>query len=459
MEYLIGALLLITFLALVIYAVRGGNLMLGMFVMAVLWTALPLIGNAFASPEFLAKNFTVDGVVTPPELIASITNVFQAGPEGWGSVLVNVVFGAWFGRVLLQTGIASTIIRKTVELGGDKPVIVAVLLSIVTTAIFSSMFGAGAVVAIGVIILPILISLGIPKEVAIVSFMFSVGSGMLINPVLTTQFTGFFEGVVYANHVAFGIIAMLVQLCITIIYCIFALRPKRRVHAWRVDNPDAVQNDFVPNIALLSPLIPVVLLIFLQVPIILGFIIGSLYALLVCGKLKSWSGAGRVISKDFFEGVVDTAPLVGFLLILPMFNKAAGLCVPYFNALFGNLIPQSTLVVSIAFIILSPLGLFRGPLTLYGGGAAVLGILMSVGFNDPIYLPWLFTLMLIPSTVMNVTACITQSWVAWGIGYAKVSGGEYLKRSVPLGWISSAILHIINYIMYGMNATGQFIKF
>ena len=52
-----------------------------------------------------------------------------------GNVLVNVVFGAWFGRVLLQTGIADALIRKAVELGGDKPVIICVLLSTVTTAI------------------------------------------------------------------------------------------------------------------------------------------------------------------------------------------------------------------------------------------------------------------------------------------------------------------------------------
>ena len=69
--------------------------------------------------------------------------MFQSGPEGWGSVLVNVVFGAWFGRVLLETGIAATLIRKTTELGGDKPAITCILLCIVTAAIFSSLFGAG----------------------------------------------------------------------------------------------------------------------------------------------------------------------------------------------------------------------------------------------------------------------------------------------------------------------------
>lgn len=52
MEYVIGILLLISFVGLAVYAVRGGNLMMGMLIMGIIWTALPLIGNTFATnPE------------------------------------------------------------------------------------------------------------------------------------------------------------------------------------------------------------------------------------------------------------------------------------------------------------------------------------------------------------------------------------------------------------------------
>ena len=47
MEYIIGVLLVLSFIGLAVYAVKGGNLMMGMLVMAVIWTVLPLIGNAF----------------------------------------------------------------------------------------------------------------------------------------------------------------------------------------------------------------------------------------------------------------------------------------------------------------------------------------------------------------------------------------------------------------------------
>ena len=191
MEYVIGILLLASFFGLVVYAVRGGNLMMGIFVMAIIWTVLPMIGNQIVTnPDFIAANKDIISTSWKDAL----TLVFQSGPEGWGATLVNVVFGAWFGRVLMKTGIASTLIKSVTELGGDKPQITCILLCIVTTACFSSIFGAGAVVAIGVIVLPIFLSLGIPKVLATVAFMMSVGAGMYVNPVLYQQYSAFFLG-------------------------------------------------------------------------------------------------------------------------------------------------------------------------------------------------------------------------------------------------------------------------
>ena len=450
MEYIIGILLLISFAGLAVYAVRGGNLMMGMLIMGVIWTALPLIGNTFATnPEFIAS---YPGV-TDISVVDAITNVFQSGPEGWGNVLVNVVFGAWFGRVLLATGIADTLIRKTVELGGDKPVIICVLLSIVTTAIFSTLFGAGAVVAIGVIILPILMSLGIPKPLSIGSFMMSVGAGMYLNPVLTGQFLAFFldvdgkQMITYDDpaRLKWAMAGLVVQLVMVIVMCAFALRKKKVVHAWHASAERKARPGYVPSLALVAPILPVVLLVVFKIPIILGFTIGSFYALAICGRLKNFRTACRVMNKDFYDGVVDTAPLVGFLLMIPMFNKAAELCVPYFNALLGNVIPNNTLVISIAFALLAPLGLFRGPFTLFGCGAATLGILKGIGFSTP----YLYGLLVIPSITMNVSICMTQSWIAWGVGYAKVSTREHMKQTLPVAWIVCAIMQAVTYFMFG----------
>ena len=448
MEYIIGILLLISFFGLAVYAIRGGNLMLGIFVMGIIWTVLPMVGNMLVTnPEFIAANQEKISITWTDAL----TKVFQSGPEGWGATLVNVIFGAWFGRVLMNTGIASTLIRTTTELGGDKPAITCILLCVVTTACFSSIFGAGAVVAIGVIVLPIFMSLGIPKVLATCSFMLSIGAGMFVNPVLYGQFSAFFLGedgktlYSYDQHISWGIYALCIQVVVVIIL-IAILARKKKVHSWAATAP--VKNrrgDNAPGIALIAPIIPVVLLIVFKIPIILGFVIGSFYALFTCGKIKNWGQTCRMVNKDFFDGVVDTAPLVGFLLMLPMFNKAAELCVPYFNALLGGIIPNNTLVISIAFAVLAPLGMFRGPLTLFGCGAATLGILKGIGFSTAFLAP----IMIIPSVVMNVSCCITQSWIVWGVNYTKVPTREFLKLSATAGWIITIIVQAMVYVMFG----------
>ena len=449
MEFIIGLLLLASFVGLVVYAVKGGNLMMGILIMAIVWTALPLIGNAFVSnPDFIAANKDIVNIT----LKDALKKVFQGGPEGWGPVLVNFVFGAWFGRVMLETGIASTIIRKTVELGGDKPIVTSVLLSLVTAGVFTSMFGTGAVVAIGVIILPILLSLGIPKVLAVSSFMLSIGAGLYINPVIFNQYQAFYLSAAGKQtyfydmtYLRWGFVAMAVQLLVAIIATVFLIKKKKTVHAWAAQSSKSQETTHAPGIALITPFIPVVLAIVLKWPVIVGFLIAGFYALAVCGKMKNFEETARVFNKTFYDGVIDTATLVGFMLMIPMFNSASALCVPYFNAVLGNVVPHSTLVICIVFALLAPLGLFRGPFTLAGAGAATLGILKAVGFSTPL----LFPLMYAPTVTMNISSCITQSWIVWGINYTKVSTKDFLKLSIPLGWTICVILAGVTFVMFG----------
>ena len=448
-QTIIGIILLLIFVGLVIYAVRGGNLMIGMLIMAILWTLIPLIGNRLVTDtDFIMQNQKIIGM----SIDDILKNTFQSGPEGWGPVLVNFCFGAWFGRVMLQTGIASSIIKKTVELGGDKPSVTATLLLIVTAAIFSSMFGAGAVVAIGVIVLPIMLTLGVPKLYSLVSFMLAVGAGLYINPLIFNQYQAFYLGpngeqtyFYNSTYLNWGFIALLIQLLVAIVVVVYFSTKKRRIHAWAAKAPTTESKKRIPSWALITPFIPVVLAIGFKIPVILGFLIASFYALFVCGYMSDFKKTADVFNKTFYDGVIDTAPLVGFMLIIPMFNKASELAVPYFNALLGGVIPHSTLFICIAFALLAPFGLFRGPFTLAGAGAATLGILKSIGFSTNLLFPLLYA----PTVTMNISSCITQSWIIWGINYTKVSTKDFLKISIPSGWFVCAILAMLTYLMFG----------
>ena len=440
---IIGVIMILSFFGMIWYCVKGHNLMVGFFIMSVFWVALALIGNGI-SPNASMKGKSVTDV---------LANVFQTGPESYGkSILVNIFFGAFFGRVLMDTGIAATLIRKVVELGGDKPRITMTLLCIVTAVIFTSMTGIGPVISIAVIVLPILLSLGIPSPVAMFAFMGSIMAGIFANIVNFKQYQAMlataksaYASYTYNDYFQFGIIAMIVALVVVMIVANIAAGQKKTSYSWAASVPESPKEN-APAYSWISVILPVVLVIAFKVPIILAFIIASVYALLTCRKFRGgFSTVCRMLAKQFADGAIDVAPMIGFLLTLSMFNNAALLAVPYFKTLLGNLIPTSALLLCVVFAILTPLSFFRGPMNLVGCGAAVLALVVAAS-NWPI--AFLYPLFA-TTTIAPEHLDITQSWVAWGFGYTKVRPGDYMKMSIPTGWIVGAILCISIYFLYG----------
>ena len=449
MEFVIGIILVLTFFGLAYYCVKGHNLMIGFLIISIVWTALSLLGTLVASPTFIAENPILQfGGDSGTTLVSILNKIYQSAPEGWGTTLVNVCWGAWFGRVLMETGIASTLIRKTVELGGDKPMVTIALLNIVTAIIFTAMTGAGPVIAIGVIVLPIMMSLGVPKAIAMFSFMESVAAGIYLNPVNFTQYRAFFIEIDempnftlgwYAGK--WGYAALIISVVVTTILAGFFLKKSKTSHAWAAQTRGASEQKDAPLYTLILPIVPVVLKIWLDFSVIGGFVIAGFAALFLCGKMKgSFKENCQLVNKLYYDGVVDTAPLVGFLLTLPMFNTCASYASPYFKEVLGGIMPTNEYVVCALFAALSILGFFRGPLTLYGCGAATLGVLSAVGHFS---VPFLFCVFTIPATTVNVGSCITQSWIAWGLAYTKVESRDYLKLSIPFAYICSILLYIL----------------
>lgn len=438
-QIVIGILMIASFLGLVFYCVKGYNLMVGFFAMSTLWVILVLVGNAISPVASMEGTTILDVVKT----------VYQGGPENYAqTILVNIFFGAFFGRVLMDTGIAATLIRKTVELGGDRPVVTTVLVNIVVCLIFTSTYGAGAVVAVGVIVLPILLALGVPKAIAASSYVMSVGSAMYINLVLFRQMQGLFPGFEYdANYLKYGFSAMGISIVIVSISTIVKLRGKKS-HAWAAQAGPAMQPETrVPAYALVTPLIPVVLAVFLNWQPIPAFIVASFFALIATGKIRSYADAGRELSKTFYDGVVDVAALLGFLFIVPMFCKVATLDAVFFQSVLDGVIPSNALVICIAFAVLAPLGLFRGPLTVFGAGTATMAILMAL---DVFPIALLFPLLYNPTITLELMSCPTQSWNMWAINYTKISTKDFLIQGVPWCWLICAINSMLVYFLYGM---------
>lgn len=443
MEYLIGIILIATFFGLAYYCIKGYNLMIGFLAISVIWTILAIGGTGFASADFIAQNkvlqFGKDNT-----LISVLNSIFQTAPQNWGTTLVNVCWGAWFGRVLMDTGIASTLIRKTVELGGDRPMVTITLLNIVTAAIFTSMTGAGPVIAIGVIVLPILMSLGVPKAIAMFTFMGSVAAGIYLNPVNFAQYRAFymtpdkmpdFTLGWYAAH--WGYASLAIMLVVTTILTGIYLKRAKKSHAWAAQTGSASSAKDAPIYTLILPIVPVVLNILFNFSVIGGFVIAGFLALFLCGRMKNgFKENCQLVNKLYYDGVVDTAPLVGFLLTLPMFNQVASYASPYFKVILGPVMPTNELVVCILFAFQLFGGFFRGPMTLVGCGAATLGVLSNVGNFS---IPFLYAVFAIPTITVNIGSCITQSWVAWGLAYTKVESKDFLRLSIPNAYITGIL--------------------
>ena len=126
-----------------------------------------------------------------------MAQVLDRGGTAYASAIVIIVFGAWFGQALVKTGIAENIIRGAIELAGDRPSTVAMVVSVVTGLLFTSVYGVGAAIAIGVIALPIMMSMGIPPWVAAPAFTMPIGGADAFNLVPFNIYKPLFPGLVY----------------------------------------------------------------------------------------------------------------------------------------------------------------------------------------------------------------------------------------------------------------------
>lgn len=430
MQTILGIILLITFLAFIYYAARGGNLMLGLFVMAVLWSGIGVLG----------------GTVTWTDIN---TTIFDGGPTGFGATAVYIIFGSWFGRILVETGIAGTIIRNAVELGGDKPGLTCILLNLVTALIFTTSYGPGAVVAIGVIVFPIMLSLGIPKPLAAGSFCMSVGCGLYFNQSLLNQAAGAMaigeeKYVIGGEWYAFAAVAFAIHFLSIVIMVLLNMK-KSKAHAWAAASVDTSKN--VPAIAMLTPILPVLLAIVLKVSMIPGILIAVIFALITTGNCKNWGKIADLVQKTFHDGVSDVGLVLGFLMFLQMFCKSAGMIKGLLAPILAPILPSSMFLMFLLFGLFSVLAMYRGPLTIWGAGMALF-VIVAEATGWPLSV--LYPLFYIPCCTINTNICPTQSWNMWAIGYTQVSVKDFMKTTLPFGLICAFILEMVAYFMFAI---------
>ncbi len=426
---IIAILLLVTFALFIGYILKGGNLMIGFFVMAILWAIIGMVPFSTA-----------------------IQKIFAEPATNYGPTIIYIVFGSWFGRVLVDSGIAPAISETTNKVGRKKPLLAAILVLIVTAFIFVSAYGVGSVIAIGVILLPIMLSVGVPRDIALVAFSMAIGAPMYINVVLYNQIKVFFPKAAYnASYLHFGIIAMAVQLLAVILF-LFIVRKKinpsqaaENLNTIGAGMGDDKEVKSVPKIAFVIPIVPVLMNMLFHWDAVPALTLATLLGALLTGNMKSYKHFVNFMNETVKHAIADIAGLVMFLMSLAMFTGAASLNAARFKPIFEAILPSSHLVLAIALGVLAPLALFRGPLHVWGAGAATAAVLSGTGlFSDVFLLPLLYV-----PTLMAVSVDITQSWNVWGLDYMKVQSKDFLKYGVPVMWIVSIINEFLVFKFFG----------
>lgn len=424
MDLFTGIALLAAFLAVVVLIIRGQSPVIMLLLLAIAWAAISGIGlNDIQS------------------------KILQGGGVTFASAVIIIVFGAWFAQILIQTGIAESVIRSAVELAGDRPLVSAMTITLVTAILFSSMYGVGAAIAIGVIALPIMMSQGIPPRIAAPAFTMGIGAGTMVNLVQFGTFQKLFPGIEYGGkELTYWTVGGCVYVLIAWLMTAVMMKRLGTRQMASVETAAAPVRKRTPYYTYIVPIFPVLMIIVAKWEIIPTFLLSIVLALALTWKDRNFQGQINLFNKTFYDAFPDIATIAalwticGMIIVCGQMPQVSAALKP----IFGPILPHTPLQAAVFFGVLGGIGsIYRGPLVVIGTGAAVLALVMA---NKELPIPLLYSLWLAP-TVLQGSMDPTNSWTLWTIGYTKVSHGEFLRTALPFGCLMVAVNSAIAYFM------------
>ena len=379
--------------------------------------ALPLLGVLTA---------VIAGVpfMTPAEEGGQtiMSYVIGSGASRLAGTIIATIFGGMFAKVIQKQGISDAIIRKAAELAGDKPYAIAFVLTAATALIFSAIGGAGPVIMVSTIVIPLMLSAGIQPVVAAGLVLFGISTGGLFN-VANYQFYVDTIGMDMAMIKSASVVLGIASVVAIVAYVLLNVKRTGGKSYWA--KPAAGETKEVNVFALLAPLVPILLVFVFQFTAELSLIIAVIYTILVTNPRQII----QVASSSLVEGIQDvagvTALMIGIGILLN--GVSAEATVALMQPLIGAIMPRSAVVYVIAFTILSPLALYRGPLNSYGLGSGLANIMLAAGTMSPAAVGNALRATGVVQGVSDPTN--TQNVIV--ADYAKVDVNAILKSTLP----------------------------
>lgn len=399
--------------------------------------ALPLIGIAVAAVAGVPFMTT-----TAEDGQTILGYVVGAGSAKLASTMIVTMFGAIFAKVIEKQGIAENVIRKAAELAGDKPLTMAFTLTAAIVVIFIGMSGAGPVIMVCTIAIPLLLSAGIAPVVASSLILMGITVGLMLN---VSQYQMFIDtlGMTQEQVKSMGLILAIIGAVITCAYIIIKVKPTPTRSSWAMPATEKQQKANVNIVAMLTPILPFILVFFCKADALSSLIISIVFTVLVTTPKKLVT----VLSACFVEGIKDVAAVVGLMIGIGILlnGVTATATTALIQPLVTAIIPSSAIGYVLLFTILSPLALYRGPLNMYGLGSGLATIMLAAGSMNP----YAVGMALRCNTFVQCTSDPTNTQNVICADFANVDVNDILKSTLPFtmvmclaGLIYSAIFFL-----------------
>jgi C4-dicarboxylate transporter, DcuC family len=412
-----------------------------------------------------------------------LKDVIAGGSVKLANAYTTTIFGAILAELINKLGIAKALVRWVAEFAGDSPFLLGLFMTMVTALLFTSLGGLGAVIMVGTVVLPVMLSLGISPITAGSLFLFGISLGGMFNLAnwqLYVTVLSIEQAAIASYVVPFAaIISAIILLFLTvelkswknISYLLVGLLllgggfaglsymqnrgAEAAVVAGGLPKPPPVEplsititgavlgamllyavirhfqkSRSLPGIAFLTPAVPLLLVLLGKWEIIPAFLVGIAFAVFTTWQRDSIN----TLTRSIIEGAATVAPAVvlmlgiGMLLAAVMDPKISSAIAP----LLTRVVPTDPLNYVLVFTVLAPLALYRGPLSLWGMGSGIVTLIRTstaLGANAIMG-------MLMSVGQLQGICDPTNTHNVWIATYLGTDTQSLLKRTLPYAWMA-----------------------
>ncbi len=378
--------------------------------------------------------------------VAGVASTLVDGTVRLETVIATVIFGALLSRVTISTGIAETIVSYAAEFGGDRPAVLSLALCAAVAVLFTSLTGLGAIIMVGSIVLPIMLTLGVPRKTAATLFLLAFALGYIFNIAQWTFYLNTF-GVARAQMQPFAYVLAAIDLVALAVFATVRFRTTRGYATWALASDETPARKRAPLYAMITPIVPIVLFFAFGTNPVVAFAIAALYGVLTAAPRK----AIPTLVAAAIRGVEDVAPAILLFMGIGMLLVATGL--PPVKAALAPIVsilaPRSWFGYIVLFGLFSPLALYRGPLNPFGVGIAVYTVLAGLGA-----MPAVTLVAAVMAVVQVQNVCDpTNTANVWVANFTGVTVDEITKLTLPFQ-VAVATAATIAVVLFGGSLLG-----